>query len=786
MKVLLIKNNRLYSYRLPDTIKNNFWITDIDSFDNERNLINILAIDGNWVLKSNYETQVVSGDRIFDEVLLSDYNFYVIKNESEQNYYYLYALPNIDDSYKVYNINSNGSLKIGKTNTCNIFYGHTLIDDEHAELYYQDGLWQIVDNNSKFGVYVNDKRINQTAPLNYGDVIFIAGLKIIVMNGFLLINNINNYIKVMSDILSYKQNVSYNLDNSVLKEEELDRSLYSKEEYYYRSPRFIEDVMKEEVVIEDPPAKQNDDDNSLLMTIGPMFTMSLTSMVTVYSTINNVLSQDNPDWSRATPSLVMGGAMFLSTLVWPLINRAVEKHKRKKREKERIEKYSAYLDDKKIEILSIIQKQSQTLKDKYITVKDCQNIIMRRRTTLWERSIEQRDFLSLRLGIGNLPIYADVKYSPEHFSLEETDEMKAKVISVVEDNKTLINVPIVISLVEKYITSIIGDPNNTSEFFKSLLIQMMAYHSYEFLKIVILTDSENEYRWKYIHNLPYVFDDMKQTRFYATNLDEVREVSLYLEKIFQDRKASGLKDFYLAPPYYLIITDNYHMYRDIEIINDVLEQDVNYGFSLVIMSNKLQNLPSECKNFINVNREISGIFESEISQGHQKEFKAEFPDGVDVNACIKRIANIPIEFNDEEKQLPTSVSFLQMYNVGKVDQLNVLNRWMMNNSQKSLSVPVGLEKSGTLLKLDLHEKYHGPHGLIAGMTGSGKSEFIITYILSMAINFSPLDVNFILIDYKGGGLAGAFENRETGIRLPHLAGTITNLDVAEMNRSLAS
>ena len=72
--------------------------------------------------------------------------------------------------------------------------------------------------------------------------------------------------------------------------------------------------------------------------------------------------------------------------------------------------------------------------------------------------------------------------------------------------------------------------------------------------------------------------------------------------------------------------------------------------------------------------------------------------------------------------------------------------------QKSLAVPIGVEKSGSLLKLDLHEKYHGPHGLIAGMTGSGKSEFIITYILSLAINFSPLDVNFILIDYKGGGV----------------------------------
>ena len=72
------------------------------------------------------------------------------------------------------------------------------------------------------------------------------------------------------------------------------------------------------------------------------------------------------------------------------------------------------------------------------------------------------------------------------------------------------------------------------------------------------------------------------------------------------------------------------------------------------------------------------------------------------------------------------------------------------------------------------------------MTGSGKSEFIITYVLSMAMNYSPNEVAFVLIDYKGGGLAGAFENKSTGFRLPHLAGTITNLDKAELDRTLVS
>ena len=86
--------------------------------------------------------------------------------------------------------------------------------------------------------------------------------------------------------------------------------------------------------------------------------------------------------------------------------------------------------------------------------------------------------------------------------------------------------------------------------------------------------------------------------------------------------------------------------------------------------------------------------------------------------------------------------------------------------------------------LDVHERFHGPHGLIAGSTGSGKSEFIITYILSLAINYSPNDVNFILIDYKGGALSGAFEGND--FKLPHLVGTITNINTADLQRSLAS
>ena len=127
-----------------------------------------------------------------------------------------------------------------------------------------------------------------------------------------------------------------------------------------------------------------------------------------------------------------------------------------------------------------------------------------------------------------------------------------------------------------------------------------------------------------------------------------------------------------------------------------------------------------------------------------------------------------------------------MYGVGKVEQLNITEKWVNNNPVNSLSVPIGVDQNGELFKMDIHEKAYGPHGLVAGTTGSGKSEWIVTYILSLAVNFHPDEVQFVLIDYKGGGLALSFENSEMGIKLPHLAGTITNLDKSAINRAIAS
>jgi len=130
--------------------------------------------------------------------------------------------------------------------------------------------------------------------------------------------------------------------------------------------------------------------------------------------------------------------------------------------------------------------------------------------------------------------------------------------------------------------------------------------------------------------------------------------------------------------------------------------------------------------------------------------------------------------------IPDMLSFLDMYKTSRAEDLDILHKWLENRTYESMKSMIGYKSGGQPLYLDIHEKYHGPHGLVAGTTGSGKSETLQSYILSLAVNYHPHEVAFILIDYKGGGMAQSF------VGLPHLSGTITNLGGNATNRALLS
>ena len=131
-------------------------------------------------------------------------------------------------------------------------------------------------------------------------------------------------------------------------------------------------------------------------------------------------------------------------------------------------------------------------------------------------------------------------------------------------------------------------------------------------------------------------------------------------------------------------------------------------------------------------------------------------------------------------KLPELITFFEMYDIEHPEDLHVQKRWSQNEAHRSLAVPIGVRGISDNVELNLHEKAHGPHGLIAGTMGSGKSELMQSYILSMAVNFHPHEIGFLLIDYKGAGFAVLFRN------LPHLLGSLTNLYDPECFRVISS
>ena len=792
MIVRLIKKKKIYNFTLPTKISGNYWITDNDYLGNVRNLINVEEDNGKWKIKSDFETKIMSGEMEVESAYLKDYSLYFLKINTDNEYVILYCSPTLDKESFRLKLKGKNELLIGNQTRANIAYSFPLVSKDHAKLYYNNGIWIVQDLGSKYGTYVNNIAIT-TKKLEYGDIIFIMGLKIIVLKDTLIINNIGQLLSIDASSLESVASINQKqieFDNP--DEEAIE--FYKEDDYFYRAPRFKTGIQDALIVIDPPPGGDSGEQEKtpLIYTLGPMLTMAMSSMTTGISALQGVINGTS-DWSTAAPSLLMTGGMMATMMIWPQMQAKYQAKLARKAAKERTVKYLKYLDSKKEEIQSEMKVQRQILIDNYLPLDQTKEIIYQKKRNLWEREISQPDFLDLRLGLGSSELRGSVSIPDQHFEVK-TDELLKEVYKVGAQSKTLENVPVSLNFVNSNIVAIIGTAAHKKQFVEGLLLQIITFHSFEDLKIVLFTNEQNESNWEFLKVAPHCWNNNKSFRYFATNLDEAKAISLELEKEMQQRKVKdnngkmedATDDYHSYKPYYLIITDDYKSVRDIELIKDVTGMKVNYGFSLICVSPRLINIPNECKAFVSIGDKKSGVFENELVANKQKEFVADFDPTLNIYECCKIIANIPIDIAKENRSLPTSVSFLEMYNVGMVEQLNILNRWKVNDPTKTLQTPVGLDKSRELFKLDLHEKAHGPHGLIAGMTGSGKSEFIITYILSMAMNYHPYEVTFILIDYKGGGLTGAFENRETGMRLPHLAGTITNLDTVEMNRSLAS
>lgn len=801
MLVSLIGKNNILSTVLPQTPEGVYWIKD-NKEKNEKKLICIEGKLNKWYLSSSRSAKIIgsqavtlddnkmvlipNNDAVISKIALKNNDSHYITFENSDDVYVLYCSDVYDKTYIRLDIKEHTDLFIGRNAENDISYTHPLVEDRHARIYYEDETWKIQNYDQKYGTFVNNDSIgDEGRSLANGDVIFIMGLKIILVGDSIFVNNPAAKMKYLMKSL-VPNDTEQVVTNPKDEDENTIPDLYGDKDYFSRAPRIVTKIEKEKVVIDNPPAAQNNNQMPAILSLGSSMSMGVMSIVSMYSVIDG-LSNKTTTIRESMPRIIMCVLMLISMMLIPILIRIWGSREKKKFEMKRQLRYKKYINSKIVKINGIMDEQRRVLNENHVQAEECQRIILDHDARLWERKIEDHDFLTIRAGTGDVPLDIDVTYPNESFAMED-DNLVEILNTIATQSRILENAPIAVSLVQKNVSSVIVQNDEIKQrYMKNIIMQLIALHSYIDLKLIFLVKEDKQGQWDYVKMLPHVWNSSNQVRFFADNSNDMKALSRYLEETLESRKelATNNVTYKQFAPYYLIITDDYKQIENLKIIVDILKLKVNLGYSLLCITDDLTQLPNECKTFITIEEEGCKIFESENSATTQKEFSIDEDKNWDYAKVSSILANIPIKYSVAGSSLlPQSYTFLEMYDVGRVEQLNIYDRWKNSDTTMSLQALVGIDATGIPISLDVHEKYHGPHGLIAGSTGSGKSEFIITYILSLAINYHPDDVNFVLIDYKGGGLAGAFQKGKN--KLPHLVGTITNIDTVGLQRSLDS
>lgn len=748
--ILIEKDVGMSELWLPTTIEGKY------TFPNAENIISIIADGDRWkacVTKGGYFALVDPANRNAPiqkrEIFLQSNSLNVAHIGNK--IYSLYLEDDSDTSkvFQPYVLEKNMDIFIGREAACDIQYCNHFVSREHAVLKNIGDKLLITDKNSANGVYVNGCRI-QNAELQLGDVVHILGLSIVVGAGYITMNKVNQ-CRIMSQRvipLHQKTGMAYLSPTG------------TKIDFYDRKPRKKYKLDEKVIEIESPPSPLPKTKIPLALRLGNNAMMGGRALVT--------------------------GNYFgaITSLLLPTMTQGLTEKDRKDYEEKRVERYREYLKTIEAEIAAEIKFEESFYADIFPGLQDTLGFVQSR-NRLWERRKIDDDFLTVRLGTGAIPMVAEKSYAPRKFEMEP-DFLEQEMYAVAEKPSLLHNVPITVSLRDNWVLGLAGPQRQALQMVINMIAYIAVTHAYDEVKMVVLAPESMKKELAFTKSMQHFWNNERTVRFVATNSSDVLAISKYFrDKQTQEAEANkhNFKKNETKGAAYIVFALDKNLFEQSEIFKELLQEQEYRGFSFVPA---FENVPKECTKLIDL-RAGNLLIDLNDPAAADIAITVDVVDPYYLRRSMSSLSKINLLMDSETSySLPSMITFLEMYGVGKVEHLNPFSRWERNNPVKSLAVPIGIGTDGKLFTLDLHEKHQGPHGLVAGMTGSGKSEFIITYILSLAVNFSPDEAAFVLIDYKGGGLADAFVDPKRGIHLPHVVATITNLDGAAIQRSLTS
>ncbi|MBD5474809.1 MAG: type VII secretion protein EssC [Lachnospiraceae bacterium] len=535
---------------------------------------------------------------------------------------------------------------------------------------------------------------------------------------------------------------------------------------YQRSPRLIKRVPTESIHIENPPSKAEISKTSLAqIIITPLIMLCITVAVSILM--------------KRGIYVFVSIASTIVSIVASVIKYIHDKRDVRQQNQKREEVYDDYLLKIRKEIYAAHQAEQEAYAYNYPPIRQIESMINGCSSRIYERSAGDEDFLTFAIGHQTEKVSFPIEFAHKELAMED-DALETEAQEICNQLGMIEDKPVVIDLKQSHV-GLVGQKDVIHGQLKLILSQLAFAQSYHELQIINIYDKKYREDFRWMRWFPHV--KIQALNVYG-NIDSERmrdQVLGSLHQIVKERKLrveeSHKESRFL--PHFLFVIDEPRLIMDHSIMEYLNKEGDNLGFSIIYTSYMRANLPENIGTVIMLDDSENGTLLLENKEVKNLHFRLDNPKEVDYETMARNLSMLVHE-KGIVSQIPDSITFFQMYQIDKPEQLQVARRWEKGESHKSLAVPLGVRGTNDYLYLNLHEKAHGPHGLVAGTTGSGKSEIIQSYILSLAVNFHPYEVGFLLIDYKGGGMAGLFKN------LPHLLGTITNLDGSESMRAMAS
>lgn len=610
--------------------------------------------------------------------------------------------------------------------------------------------------NNKSYYWINKKHMHGgKTELALGDMLYVGEFIITFFDEYIRIDgfNENNIEKV----------------NITLDEIEPETLPFDNYPFYKKSPKIVYRLPNKKIEINQPPQKKEMSKGGMVDLVVPVLSTAAFTVLMGFV-------------MKRGAYVYMSLGMTIITLIFSVKRFIQDKRETNEQNKEREISYTEYLLKMRKKIREARSEEKEAFEYISPSLKRIGQMIETGNSRLYERSIMDDDFLQITLGRYSGSTGLDILYRGSEEINIEKDPFVIEAKQIVSENKKVDYIPEIVNLRNAHF-GLVGSKDNVHEQLKNILHQLTFFQSYHDVEIVFIHEEKYKERFDYVKWYPHL--KIKSINVSGEIYSESGKETLNtLQQIIKERQLvlDEKKQEQIYKPHFIFIIDEPKMIMNHPIVEYLQKDSMDLGFSIIYTTDNEANLPENIHTvFIIDNSESGRLLINEGVRLNRKVLIDHFniEKGHDFEYYSRKLAAI-IHEEGMSSAIPESVSFFELYHVNSPEEFKSEERWRKNQSHKTLAVPLGLRAEDDIVYLNLHEKAHGPHGLVAGTTGSGKSEIVQSYILSLAVNFHPYEVGFLLIDYKGGGMANLFKN------LPHLLGTITNLEKAESLRAMAS